>query len=128
MQAYQLYMKGRFFWNRRTPDGFRQAIEYFNQATLRDPEYALAHSGLADCFALLSFYGALPPKVGYQRARAAATRALEIDDSLAEAHALGGLRAAVPRVGRRRRGARVPARALRSTPTTRPPASGTRRC
>lgn len=87
VQAYQLYMKGRFFWNRRTPDGFRQAIEYFNQATLRDPEYALAHSGLADCFSLLSFYGALPPKVGYQRARAAATRALEIDDSLAEAHA-----------------------------------------
>ena len=87
VQAYQLYMKGRFYWNRRTPDGFRQAIEYFNQATLRDPSYALAHSGLADCFSLLSFYGALPPKVGYQRARAAATRALEIDDSLAEAHA-----------------------------------------
>jgi serine/threonine protein kinase/tetratricopeptide (TPR) repeat protein len=87
VQAYQLYMKGRFYWNRRTPDGFRQAIEYFNQATLRDPEYALAHSGLADCFSLLSFYGALPPKVGYQRARAAAARALEIDDSLAEAHA-----------------------------------------
>jgi len=87
VQAYQLYMKGRFYWNRRTPDGFRQAIEYFNQATLRDPQYALAHSGLADCFSLLSFYGALPPKVGYQRARAAAARALEIDDTLAEAHA-----------------------------------------
>jgi serine/threonine-protein kinase len=87
IEAYQLYMKGRFYWNRRTPDGFRQAIEYFNQATLRDPTYALAHSGLADCFSLLSFYGALPPKVGYQRARASAQRALEIDDSLAEAHA-----------------------------------------
>jgi serine/threonine-protein kinase len=87
VQAYQLYMKGRFYWNRRTPDGFRQAIEYFNQATLRDPNYALAHSGLADCFSLLSFYGALPPRVGYQRARASAARALELDDTLAEAHA-----------------------------------------
>jgi serine/threonine protein kinase/tetratricopeptide (TPR) repeat protein len=87
VEAYQLYMKGRFYWNRRTPDGFRQAIEFFNQATLRDPTYALAHSGLADCFSLLSFYGALPPKVGYQRARASAARALELDDSLAEAHA-----------------------------------------
>ncbi len=87
VQAYQLYMKGRFCWNRRTPESFRQAIEYFNQATQLDPGYALAHSGLADCFSLLSFYGALPARVGYQRARASAARALELDDALAEAHA-----------------------------------------
>jgi serine/threonine protein kinase/tetratricopeptide (TPR) repeat protein len=87
LQAYQLYLKGRYHWNRRTADGFRQAIDFFNQATLKDTGYALAHSGLSDCFSLLGFYGALPPKVGYQRARAAAMKARELDDSCAEGHA-----------------------------------------
>jgi serine/threonine-protein kinase len=87
LQAYQLYLKGRYHWNRRTADGFRQAIDFFNQATLKDTAYALAHSGLSDCFSLLSFYGALPPKVGYQRARAAAMKAREFDDACAEGHA-----------------------------------------
>jgi eukaryotic-like serine/threonine-protein kinase len=87
VEAYQLYLKGRFQWNRRTPDRFRRAIELFHQAIEQDPTYALAHSGLADCYSLMSFYGALPPKDGYARARAAAQRALSLDPTLAEAHA-----------------------------------------
>jgi TolB-like protein/tetratricopeptide (TPR) repeat protein len=87
VEAYQLYLKGRYFWNRRTPDDFRKAISYFQQAIGRDPNYALAYSGLADAYALLHAYGANPASEMMPQAKAAALKALEIDDNLAEAHA-----------------------------------------
>jgi tetratricopeptide (TPR) repeat protein len=85
-EAYRLYLKGRYFWNKRTVDGFEKAIEYFQQAINLDPNYALAYSGLADCYALFSA-GLLPPKEAMAKAKAAATKAVEIDDTLSEAHA-----------------------------------------
>jgi TolB-like protein/Flp pilus assembly protein TadD/predicted Ser/Thr protein kinase len=85
--AYQLYLKGRYYWDKRTPDGFRRAIEYFQQSIGLDPNYALAHVGIADCYGLFPEYAVLPPKSAFPKARAAAMRALEIDDALAEAHA-----------------------------------------
>jgi TolB-like protein/Tfp pilus assembly protein PilF len=85
-QAYHLYLKGRFHWNKRTPDSFRKGIEYFLAAIAKDPAYALAHAGLADCYNMLGAYGALPPREAYPKAEAAARKALEIDDTLAEAH------------------------------------------
>jgi serine/threonine-protein kinase len=86
-EAYRLYLKGRYFWNRR-PQGLFKSIEYFDAALARDPEFALAHAGLADSYSTLSSWesGVLPPAVGMPKARAASLRALEIDDSLAEAH------------------------------------------
>lgn len=84
--AYHAYLKGRYFWNKRTPDAMRQAINHFNEAVERDPDYALAHAGLADCYNLSSEYGTLPPRESYTRGKVAARRALELDDSLAEAH------------------------------------------
>lgn len=86
-EAYQLYLKGRYYWNKRTPDNFRKAIGYFQQAIDSDPNYALAYSGLADSYSLLSGYGANPPGETMPQAKAAAMKALEIDDQLAEAHA-----------------------------------------
>jgi TolB-like protein/DNA-binding winged helix-turn-helix (wHTH) protein/Tfp pilus assembly protein PilF len=86
-QAYQAYLKGRFFWNKRSAEKVRKAIEYFEQAISADPAYAAAHAGLADCYTALGHYGAAPPAAAYPRARAAALRALEIDEQLAEAHA-----------------------------------------
>ena len=84
--AYQAYLKGRYWWNKRTEQGFKKGIEYFNQAIALDSNYALAYSGLADCYALLS-PSALPTSNGiYFTAKAAAAKALEIDDQLAEAH------------------------------------------
>lgn len=84
--AYQAYLKGRYWWNKRTEVGFRKGIEYFNQAIALDSNYALAYTGLADCHALLS-PNALPTSNGdYFKAKAAAIKALEIDDQLAEAH------------------------------------------
>jgi serine/threonine protein kinase/Tfp pilus assembly protein PilF len=85
-EAYQLYLKGRFYANKRTEDGLRRGVAYFNEAIEKDPSYALAYAGLADCYALLYEYSAAPSKDLYPKAKAAATRALEIDDSLAEAH------------------------------------------
>ncbi len=61
-EAYQFYLRGRFYWNKRTPDNFKKAIEYFNQAIALDPNYALAYTGLADAYALLSSFGALPSR------------------------------------------------------------------
>ena len=86
-EAYRLYLKGRYFWNRR-PQGLFKSIEYFTEALGRDPDFALAHAGLADSYSTLSSWesGVLPPAEGMPKARAAAVRALEIDDSLAEAH------------------------------------------
>ncbi len=86
--AYQLYMRGRFFWNKRTADGVRKSLEYFQQAIQADPNYALAYAGLADSYTLAGSYGysILPPKEAMPKAEAAAQQALAIDDSLAEAH------------------------------------------
>ncbi len=86
IEAYQLYLKGRYYWNKRTENGFRKAIEYFNQATEKDRNYALAHAGLADSYILLGEYSLLPAKEAYPKAREAATKALELDDTLGEAH------------------------------------------
>ena len=87
--AYLLYMKGRFFWNKRTVDGVKKSIDYFQKAIAADPNYALAYAGLADSYTLAGSYGysILPPKEAMPKAEAAATKALELDDSLAEAHA-----------------------------------------
>ncbi len=85
-EAYRLYLKGRFHWNKRTADGLTRGIEYFEAAIARDPSYALAHAGLADCYNLLSLYSVLPPRETMPEARAAAERALAIDPALAEAH------------------------------------------
>ncbi len=85
-EAYQNYLKGRFYWNKRTAESFRKAIEYFNQAIERDPSFALAYTGLADTYALLPIYSAASPRESFPSAKEAARRALEIDDTLAEAH------------------------------------------
>ena len=86
-EAYELYLKGRFFWNKRTGTDLRKAIDYFNQAIAKDPNYALAYSGLADSYLLLSPYGAAAPKDSVPQAKAAVKKALELDGTLAEAHA-----------------------------------------
>ena len=85
-EAYQSYLKGRFYWNKRTEEGLKKALPYFNEAIERDPSYPLAYAGLADCYALLYEYSATPSKDLYPKAKAAAMRALELDESLAEAH------------------------------------------
>jgi TolB-like protein/Flp pilus assembly protein TadD len=85
-EAYTLYLRGRYFWDRR-PGGLAKALEYFDKALDIDPEYALAHAGVADCFMLLGFYGYLPPREAWPKAKAAAMRALALDGELAEAHA-----------------------------------------
>ncbi|MCU0291486.1 MAG: tetratricopeptide repeat protein [Thermoanaerobaculaceae bacterium] len=91
--AYHAYLKGRHCWNRRTPADFERAIGFFEEATRRDPAYARAWAGLADCWALLGAdeYAAVPPRVANAAARKAVVRALELDDTLAEAHATMGL-------------------------------------
>lgn len=86
-EAYQLYLKGRYFWNKRTGDGLKKGISYFNEAVEKDPSYALAYAGLADSYSLLSDYNELPPKQAYPQARKAVMRALELDEQLAEGHA-----------------------------------------
>src|SRR5258708_4156366 len=85
--AYQLYLKGRYFWNKRTPEEIKRAIEYFQHAVTVDPAYALAYAGLADCYSLLVEFGNLPAREAMPVAKSAALRARELDDSLAEAHA-----------------------------------------
>src|SRR5881398_1993484 len=90
-EAYELYLKGRFFWNKRSGVDLRKAIEFFNQAIAKDPSYALAYAGLADSYLLLPNYGGAPTADVVPPARAAVTKALELDDSLAEAHASLGL-------------------------------------
>ena len=89
-EAYQLYLKGKFFWNKRTGESLKQAAQLYNQAIEKDPNYALAYSGLAETYVLFSSYDVAPAPDSMPQAKAAALRALEIDDSLAEAHtALG---------------------------------------
>ena len=87
-EAYQAYLRGRFFWNKRSEAALRKAIEYFDEAIAKDATYAPAYAGLADSWALLasSYYDAVPPREGMPRAKAAALRALELDGGLAEAH------------------------------------------
>jgi len=85
-EAYNLYLKGRFFWNKRTVEGLQKAIEFFQIAIENDPSYAPAYSGLADCLSVLAFYGFSPPREAFPKAKAAALKALEIDDTLSEAH------------------------------------------
>ncbi len=95
VNAYQLYLKGRYYWNQRSTPAFRKAIDHFEAAIVEDPDYALAYAGLADAFALIGDAGhtALPPKEAFSKATAAVLRALELDDELAEAHtSLGHLR------------------------------------
>ena len=85
-EAYQLYLKGKFSWNKRTGESLRQAVERYRQAIEKDPNYALAYSGLAETYVLFSSYDVAPAHDSMPQAKAAALRALEIDDSLAEAH------------------------------------------
>jgi TolB-like protein/Tfp pilus assembly protein PilF len=88
-EAYRIYLMGRFYWSKRTLEGLKRGVEYFQQAIDKDPNYALAYTGLADSYALLGSveYSALPPTEAMPKARAAAIKALEVDDTLAEAHA-----------------------------------------
>ena len=86
-EAYDLYLKGRYFWNKRTRAGFLQAASYFQQAIAKDPKYASAYAGLADTFGLMSTWYAAPQQEFMPKAKAAALNALALDDSLAEAHA-----------------------------------------
>ena len=87
-EAYVSYLKGRYFWNRRTADGLKAAVAYFNQAIAEDASYARAYSGLADAYALLGDwqYAAMAPKEALPKAKAAAIKALELDSTLGEAH------------------------------------------
>ncbi len=85
-EARDLYLKGRYYWERRTPDDLNKAVDYFTQAIVRDPLDAEAYVGLADCYNLLREFGAMPPAEAYPRALAAAQRAVQLDDTSAEAH------------------------------------------
>jgi TolB-like protein/DNA-binding winged helix-turn-helix (wHTH) protein/Tfp pilus assembly protein PilF len=84
--AYEAYLKGRYFWNKRTEEGFGKAIDYFNQAIAKDPNYAQAYVGLADAYVLLGGYGFAAPDDAMPKAKAAAQKALAFDDQLAEAY------------------------------------------
>ena len=85
-RAYRLYLQGRYEWNRRTQDGVAAGIRYFEQAIAEDPDYALAYTGLSDCYALEVDYRSIPVHEGFARAREFARKAIALDDSLAEAH------------------------------------------
>ncbi len=86
VEAYQDYLKGRFYWNKRTEESFRNAISYFEQAIAKDSNYAQAYAGIADSYVLLGYYSSLPPQDAYPRAKAAARKALELNPMLGEAH------------------------------------------
>lgn len=90
IEAYEAYLKGRYYWNRRTEEAIRRAVEHFNEALAKDPSYALAASGLADCFAVYSIYQLEPPQQAGPKAMLAATRALALDETMAEPHAALG--------------------------------------
>ena len=85
-EAQDLYLTGRYFWNRRTPDDLNKAVDYFTQAIVKDPSDAQAYVGLADCYNLLREFGAMSPSEAYPRALSAAQRAVELDEASAEAH------------------------------------------
>jgi excisionase family DNA binding protein len=91
VDAYNLYLKGRYFWNRRTEQGLQKSVEFFQQAIDLEPTYALAYAGLADAYSILGSWQYLEPSDAFKKSRVAAHKALEIDETLAEAHAaLGG--------------------------------------
>ena len=93
VEAYELYLKGRYLWNGRKPDDIRKSIEYFQRAIDLDPNFALAYAGLADCYISQVLYSEVPPSEALPMARAAVIKALELDDTLSEAHtALGWLK------------------------------------
>src|SRR5438067_4391402 len=81
-EAYQLYLRGRYFWYKRTEEALRKSIEYFNQAIEKDPSYAAAYDGLSDSYALLALRGLIPPKEAFLKAKAAARKALALDETL----------------------------------------------
>ena len=85
-EAYQLYLKGRYHWNKRTATDIRKSVEYFQQAIDKDPTYALAYAALAEAYVLIPSYTRDSPKESYERARTAAIKALEMDETLADAH------------------------------------------
>lgn len=92
LEAYNLYLKGRFFWNRRTKEDIKTSIKYFQQCIGQDSSYALAYSGMADAYFILSCFRWHPEKEGYKKAKGFAIKALSLDENLAEAHAtLGGI-------------------------------------
>src|SRR4029453_18806551 len=86
-EAYQFYLRGRYFWDKRTSDGIKQAIEHFQQSIERDPNFALGYVGLADSYTGLAFYNFAAPHEAMPKAKASAIKALALDDTLAEAHA-----------------------------------------
>ena len=86
-EAYQFYLRGRYFWNKRTSDGIKQAIEHFQQSIERDPNFALGYVGLADCYTGLTFYNFAAPHETMPKAKESAIKALALDNTLAEAHA-----------------------------------------
>jgi tetratricopeptide (TPR) repeat protein len=89
-KAEELYLQGIYYWQKRTPETLNQAVDYFTQAVVRDPQYAEAYVGLADCYNLLREYSLMPPSEAYPRAQAAAKRAIALDDSLSGAHSALG--------------------------------------
>ncbi len=90
-EAYDLYLKGRYYWNQRTPAGIKESIGYFQQATVKDASFALAYAGLADAYNIGSILGVYSPKDSLPQSREAATKAIALDPSLAEAHAALGV-------------------------------------
>jgi serine/threonine-protein kinase len=86
-ESYQAYLKGRFYWNKRTGEDIQKAIQCFHEAVALDPRYALAYVGLAECYLVVGVYTTMPLREAYSQAKVCALKALEIDDSLAEAHA-----------------------------------------
>jgi eukaryotic-like serine/threonine-protein kinase len=90
-EAYQAYLKGRYYWNRRTEQTLKRAVEYFQQAIDKDPDYALAYAGLADCYAVYTSYQVEAPRESGTKARTAAIQAVKIDETLAEPHASLGM-------------------------------------
>jgi len=87
IEAYDAYLRGRYFWNKRTSDGIKHAIEHFQQSIERDPDFALGHAGLADSYIALTFYNFAAPHETMPKAKESAIKALALDDTLAEAHA-----------------------------------------
>ncbi|HKZ53061.1 MAG TPA: tetratricopeptide repeat protein, partial [Candidatus Acidoferrales bacterium] len=86
-EAHEAYLKGRYYWNKRSPEGLKKGLEYFQEAIEKDPAYPVAYVGLADTYEMLTLYGVVPPTEAYPRAKAALAKALELDDTLGEAHA-----------------------------------------
>jgi tetratricopeptide (TPR) repeat protein len=85
-EAFEAYLKARYYWNKRSSDGFEKAIEYFQESIRKDRQYSIAYAGLADTYILLGEYGLVPVKDAYPKARESATTALALDDRVAEAH------------------------------------------